>query len=126
MFNLPILLGETKVELLDADEHTTMRKVRKVGWLELEPINTPVGNEFNLDNINSLWYHQLDYRPFLQQQLVTLVYQDRVKGFLIEYRPLRLIKSFIVQMARSTQLLLAIMPTLVKILRKHLIIIQLK
>ena len=51
--------------------------------------------------------------------MVTLVDQDRVKGFMNEHSPIRLVKSSIVQMARSTQSLLVTMPSLVRILKEH-------
>ena len=76
-------------------------------------MDAPTGAEFDLDNIDSLWYHQLDYSPFLRQQLVMSTDKDRAKAFLNEYNPLRLIKSFIIQIACLTQLLLATMPSLV-------------
>ena len=40
-------------------------------------------------------------------------------GFLNKYGPFRLIKSSIVQMARSTQSLVVTVPILVKILKEH-------
>ena len=49
--------GETKVKLINADEHTLRRKVRKVGWSKMELIDTPASNEFDFDDINSLWFH---------------------------------------------------------------------
>ena len=55
--------GETEVELVDANEQAPIRKVRKVGWLELELVEALVGCEFGLDN---LWYFQLDYGPFMR------------------------------------------------------------
>ena len=68
--------------------------MRKLNWLDLEPVDAPTGMKFHLDNTNSLWYCQLDYGPFLRQQLVTLankdrvVTKDRVEKFLNEYGPL--------------------------------------
>ena len=50
---------------------------------------------------------------------MTPVNQDRAEGFLNEYGPFKLVKSSIVQMACSTQLLVATMLTLVKIMREH-------
>ena len=50
----PSSQGETKVELIDVNEHMLTRKVKKVGWLELEPIDMPLGSDFDLDSIDSL------------------------------------------------------------------------
>ena len=55
-FDSPSSQGETEMELIDVDKHTPSRKVRKVGWLDLEPIDAPTGAEFDLENINNLWY----------------------------------------------------------------------
>ena len=55
------------VELVDADERALARKVRKVNWTDMEPVNAPAGTEFDLDNIDNLSYQQLDYGPFLRQ-----------------------------------------------------------
>ena len=52
----PSSQGETEVELIDVNEHTPTRKFKKVGWSELEPIDVASGNDFDLDNIDSLWY----------------------------------------------------------------------
>ena len=50
---------------------------------------------------------------------MTPVNQDKVEWFLNKYGPLRLIKSSTIQMAYSTQSLLAMMPMFVKILNEH-------
>ena len=55
------------MELVDVDERAPARKVRKVNWSDLEPMDAPASAELDLDNIDSLWYHQLDYDPFLRQ-----------------------------------------------------------
>ena len=55
-----------KVELINIDEHTSTRKVRRVSWQDLEPMDAPTGTDFDLENIDSLWYRQLDYSPFLR------------------------------------------------------------
>ena len=49
------------MELIDVNDHTLVRKVRKVGWSDLGSVDAPVGAEFDLDNIDSLWYCQQDY-----------------------------------------------------------------
>ena len=56
-----------EVKLIDTDERTLAWKVRRVSWQDLEPKDAPAGTEFDLENINSLWYQQLDYSPFLRQ-----------------------------------------------------------
>ena len=76
---------EIEVKLMDANERAPERKVRKVNWSNLEPMDAPAGTNFDLDNIDSLWYRQLDYGPFLRQQLVTPVNKDRVEAFMNEY-----------------------------------------
>ena len=65
-FASPLLQGEIEVELMDIDDCTPVREVRKVGWLNLEPVDAPAISEFDLDNIDNLWYHQLDYGTFLR------------------------------------------------------------
>ena len=50
-----------EVELIDMDEWTPARQVRWVNWEDLEPKDAPAGTEFDLENIDSLWYRQLDY-----------------------------------------------------------------
>ena len=87
--------------------------------MDLQLVDALVGAEFDLDNIDSLWYHQLDYEPFLRQQLVTPVDKDKAEAFLNEYGLLRLIKSFILQMVHLTQSLLTTMPSLIQILKEH-------
>ena len=67
------------MELVDADERAPARKVRKVTWMDLEPVVAPAGTNFELDNIDSLWYRQLDYGPFLRQQLVTQLTRTRLR-----------------------------------------------
>ena len=51
------------MELVDTDERAP---TRKVSWSDLELMDALTGIEFDLDNIDSLWYHQLDYSPFLR------------------------------------------------------------
>ena len=51
---------------MDVDEHALMRKVRKVNWSDLESVEAPASTKLDLDNIDSLWYRQLDYGPFLR------------------------------------------------------------
>ena len=84
------------MDLVDANKCSLARKVRKMSWEDLELVDALAGTKFDLDNIDSLWYRQLDYDPFLRQQLVTPVDQDKVEGFLNKYGPFHLIKSFIV------------------------------
>ena len=52
---------------MDADKQALARKVRKVNWLDLEPVDAPTGTKFDLDKTDSIWYCQLDYGPFLKQ-----------------------------------------------------------
>ena len=90
-----------------------------MNWLDLEPVDASASTDFDLESIDNLWYRQLDYGPFLRQQLVTPADKDRVEAFMNEHGPLRLIKSSIVQMACSTQSLLVTMPYLIRILKEH-------
>ena len=46
-----------------------------MSWQDLEPKDAPAGTEFDLESIDSLWYRQLDYGPFLRQQLIMLIDQ---------------------------------------------------
>ena len=41
---------------MDKDERTLVRKVQRVGWQDLEPVDAPSGNDFDLESIDSLWY----------------------------------------------------------------------
>ena len=45
-----------EVELIDTDERTPAWKVRRVNWEDLQPKDPPAGTEFDLENIDSLWY----------------------------------------------------------------------
>ena len=73
-----------------------------MSWVDLEPKDALTGTEFDLENIDSLWYRQLDHGQFLRQQLVMPADQERAEGFMNEHGPLRLVKSSIVQMAHLT------------------------
>ena len=108
-----------ELELVDTDERTPARKVRKVNWEISEPTDPPAGAEFDVESIDSLWYRRLDYGQFLRQQLVMPADQKRAEDFMSAHGPLRLVKSSIVQMARSTQQLLSAVPSLARIVREH-------
>ena len=84
-----------ELELVDTDERTPARKVRKVNWADLAPKDPPAGTEFDLESIDSLWYRQLDYGQFLRQQLVMPADQERAEDFMNAHGPLRLVKSSI-------------------------------
>ena len=43
-----------KVKLIDTDEQTPARRVRRVNWEDLEPKEVPAHTEFDLENIDSL------------------------------------------------------------------------
>ena len=43
------------------------RKIKRVKWVKLEPINPLADAKFDFEHIDSLWYCNMDYFAFLHQ-----------------------------------------------------------
>ena len=71
-----------------ATKEEVPRKIRRVGWGELEPLDQSEGVEFDFDNIDTLWYQNLDYATFLRQQLIALADDEWCKAYLHEHGPM--------------------------------------
>ena len=87
--------------------------------MKLGVVNPLTGTDFNFDNIESLWYHNVDYGLYLRQQLLPPINLKWNEEFMYEHGALQLFKSLVVQIVQSIYSILSIIPTLAYIMCEH-------
>ena len=116
---MPSLDEETIAKPSAAEPSYPSRKIKRVEWMELEPIDPPADMDFDFEHIDTLWYRNLDYGAFLHQQIMASHDLKRCEAFVGEYGPARLVKAIAVQVARLASTLLSTVPTLVQMMKDH-------